>query len=204
MEIIDTSGQLCPAPLISTKRALKNATTGDSFRIITDNRTSFSNISRFLKDNRTDFTSEESNGTWTLTITKKISDNNITDPAEYCTADIPHFAKDNFIIAFSSDKMGDGDDELGQLLIANFIKAIKDLDRLPEKMIFYNRGVLLGTEESQVSGYLKELETMGIILLFCATCVKYYSLEEKIKTGTLSNMFEIVQVMASASNVIKP
>jgi TusA-related sulfurtransferase len=55
MQIIDTTGQQCPAPLIATKRALKDANTGDSFQIITDNPTAFNNIVRFLKDNNTRF-----------------------------------------------------------------------------------------------------------------------------------------------------
>ena len=42
--------------------------------------------------------------------------------------------------------MGEGDDELGQLLMSNFIKAIKDLDKLPRKMVFYNKGVTLVTK----------------------------------------------------------
>jgi hypothetical protein len=41
-------------------------------------------------------------------------------------------------------------------------------------------------------------------MLFCATCAKFYSLEKKIKVGSLSNMFEIAQAMASAGNIIKP
>ncbi len=44
--------------------------------------------------------------------------------------------------------MGDGDEELGHLLMINFIKAIKDLDILPGKMVFYNKGVTLGAEDS--------------------------------------------------------
>jgi len=54
----------------------------------------------------------------------------------------------DFVIAFTSDKMGDGDEELGHLLMGNFIKAIKDLDVLPRKMVFYNKGVTLGAVES--------------------------------------------------------
>jgi selenium metabolism protein YedF len=100
--------------------------------------------------------------------------------------------------------MGDGDEELGHLLMSNFIKGIKDLDSLPVKMVFYNKGVILGAEDSPVIDHLKEIEKMGVRLFLCATCAKHYSLEEKIKIGTLSNMFEIVQVMASAGNVVKP
>lgn len=204
MKVIDTSGLQCPAPLIATKRALKEANEGESFMVITDNLTAFKNISRFLKDNHTGFTPGRTEGRWTLTVKKGSSEIVQKDPAEYCTRDIPHFKKGDFVIVFSSDKMGDGDEELGRLLVTNFIKAVKDLDQLPEKMIFYNRGVFLGSEESPVSGSLKELEKMGTLILFCATCVKYYSLEEKIRLGTLSNMFEIAQAMASASNILKP
>ena len=204
MHIVDTSGQQCPAPLIATRHALKSLNSGEPFKVITDNQTSFNNISRFLKDNKTDFTAEESNGIWTLTVTGKSFEIPGSDPAEYCSAVIPHFTKGDFIIVFTSDRMGDGDEELGNLLIINFVKAIKDLDRLPCKMVFYNRGVFIGAESSSVSEHLAELEKMGVVLLFCATCVKHYSLEEKIKLGTLSNMFEITQAMASASNIVRP
>jgi selenium metabolism protein YedF len=204
MQIIDTTGQQCPAPLIATKRALKEAKAGDSLKVITDNLTAYNNISRFLKDNKTGFSFEELNGIWTLTITKTNPDIAATNPEEYCTAEVPHLSKGDFIITFASDKMGDGNEELGHLLMNNFIKAIKDLDVLPGKMVFYNKGVTLGAVDSPVIDQLKEIEKMGVTLLLCATCVKFYSLEEKIKIGTLSNMFEIAQVMSSASNIVKP
>jgi hypothetical protein len=75
---------------------------------------------------------------------------------------------------------------------------------LPKKMVFYNNGVKLGAIGSPVFEHLREIEKMGVGLLLCATCAKYYSLEEKIKVGSLSNMYEIAQVMASAGNVLKP
>jgi selenium metabolism protein YedF len=204
MRTIDTRGQECPAPIIAVKKALREAKEGESFQVLTDNHTSLENLSRFLTDNRTEFTVEESAGFWTLTVTKKDSGHNLTNAGEYCNTEIPHFTKGDFIIVFSSDRMGEGDEELGRLLIINFIKAIKDLDHLPQKMVFYNNGVKMGSVDSGVSGYLRELEKMGVDLLFCATCVKFYNLEEKIKIGILSNMFEIAQVMASAASIVKP
>lgn len=204
MRTIDTKGQQCPAPLIETKRALKEVNTGDSFEVLTDNITALDNISRFLKDNKTGFIVTEKQGVWTITVTKSNSEIPLKNAEVYCTPEIPHFSKGNFIIVFNSDKMGEGAEELGRLLILNFIKAIKDLDVLPGKMVFYNNGVKLGCIDSPVFEQLKELEKMGVEMLFCATCAKYYSLEDKIKIGTLSNMFSIAQVMASANNIIKP
>jgi len=204
MRIIDTKGQLCPAPLIATKRALNEAKEGESFVVMTDNQTSYNNLSRFLKDNNQYFMVNESEGVWSLTITKSNAGKPITRAEDYCSPVIAHFEKGDFIIVFASDKMGDGDEQLGLLLMNNFIKAIKDLNKLPQKMVFYNKGVTLVTNNSPVIDHLRDIEKMGVELLLCATCVNYYSLESTVGAGILSNMFTIAEVMASAGNIVKP
>jgi selenium metabolism protein YedF len=204
MKIIDTRGELCPAPLIATKRALKDPETGDSFIVLTDNRTSFDNLSRFLKDNQTPFTISESGGIWTLTVTKTGAFNEAVRAEDYCTTDVPHFTKGDFIVVVSSDKMGEGDDELGLLLMGNFIKALKDLDHLPQKIVFYNRGVTLAAKESTLIEHLIDLERMGVEILLCATCVNHYKIAEKTGAGILSNMYVIAEAMASAIKIVKP
>lgn len=108
------------------------------------------------------------------------------------------------MVSFSSDLMGQGDDELGRLLMTSYIRSVKDLDLLPSCMVFYNRGVFLGTDDSPVANDLAELEAMGTELFFCATCVGFYKLEGKIKTGTMSNMYEISAKMAAAGNIVRP
>ena len=110
--------------------------------------TSYNNLTRFLKDNKTEIKVEEEMGTWKL-IVKKITTNIQQLRAEdYCAPEIAHFEKGDFIVAISSDRMGEGDDELGKLLMSTFIKALKDLDKLPQKILFYNRGVTLVTKTS--------------------------------------------------------
>jgi selenium metabolism protein YedF len=204
MRIVDTKGQLCPAPLIAAKRALKETPEGESFIVLTDNRTSFNNLSRFLHDNNTDFKFSEADGIWTITITRLSGAEIETKAEDYCAPAIAHFEKGNFIVVVSSDKMGDGDDDLGHLLMVNFIKALKDLDRLPVKIVFYNKGVTIVTKSSSVIEHLRDLEKMGVELLLCATCVGYYKLEEEIGAGILSNMYVIAESMASAGSIIKP
>ncbi|MBK8881067.1 MAG: sulfurtransferase-like selenium metabolism protein YedF [Bacteroidales bacterium] len=204
MKIVDTKGQLCPAPLIAAKRALKETPEGESFQLLTDNQTSFNNVSRFLKDNNTFFQSAEAGGVWTLTITRGTVDISQVKAEDYCTDSIAHFHKGDFIIVIASDKMGDGDADLGLLLMANFIKALKDLDKLPRKVIFYNKGVTLVTKTSPLIDHLQDLEKMGVELLLCATCVNHYALAEKVGAGTLSNMYTIAEVMSSAGKIVRP
>jgi len=204
MKTVDTRGQLCPAPLIATKRALKEMREGESFQLLIDNKISFNNVSRFLKDNKTPFSANESEGVWTLTISRIAGDISLGEAEDYCTDTIAHFHKGDFIIAITSDKMGEGDEDLGQLLMSNFIKAIKDLDKLPRKMVFYNRGVTLVTRTSPLITHLLDLEKMGVELLLCATCVNHYKLEDVVGAGILSNMYTIVEEMASAGSIVRP
>jgi len=204
MRIIDTKGQKCPVPIIEMKKALRESQKGETFMVITDNKTAFSNISRFLNDNKIRFSVSDKSGEWTFNIVNETGENITTTAEDYCSDPIAHFEKGNYIIVLTSDKMGDGDEELGHLLISNFIKALKDLDRLPQKMVFYNKGVTLVTKSSPVIEHLMDLEKMGVELLLCATCVNHYSLEASIVTGTLSNMYTIAEVMASAGHIIRP
>ena len=204
MRIVDTKGQLCPAPLIAAKKALKETTVGEPFIVLTDNKTSFNNLCRFLKDNKADWQVSESNGVWSLTVTRQAGDIVQTKAEEYCTTTISHFEKGNYIVAITSDKMGEGDDELGHLLISNFIKALKDLDKLPQHMVFYNKGVTLAVKDSPVIEHIKDLEKMGVEIHLCATCVNHYKIENNVAVGNLSNMYSIAEVMASAGNIVRP
>ena len=204
MKIVDTKGQLCPAPIIATKKALKETSPGGTFVVITDNQTSFNNISRFLNDNSTPFKVTAKDGEWEILVTKTSADIVHHEVQDYCSPVVPHFEKGDFIIVLASDKMGEGDEQLGTLLMANFIKAIKDLERLPRKIIFYNKGVTLVTRNSPLADHLKDIEKMGVELLICATCVNHYCLEASMATGTLSNMYVIAEAMASAGNIVRP
>lgn len=203
MKTVDARGQLCPAPLIMTKRALDETADGDTFALVTDSPVALANVSRYLNDNAVPFTTEEHGGEWTLTITKTTA-TTAGNTVAYCSTNVPHFKKGDFAVAVSSDQMGNGNPELGMLLMVNFIKAIRDLDALPASIVFYNRGVFLGIKNSPVYELLKDLGTMGINLYFCGTCLNHYRLAGKIDIGLVSNMFEIAQVMASAGKVIRP
>lgn len=204
MRIVDTKGQLCPAPLIAAKKALKESVEGETFIVITDNKTAFDNLCRFLKDNKADIKSSESGGVWTLNVTKSSTDLVQPDVEEYCASSIPHFQQGNYIVVISSDKMGEGDDELGYLLMINYIKALKDIDKLPRKIVFYNNGVKLATKSSPAIEHLRDLEKMGVELMLCATCVNYYCLDTVVGVGDVSNMYSIAEAMATADKIIKP
>lgn len=204
MRIVDTKGQLCPAPLIAAKRALKESAEGEAFLLLTDNRVSYDNLCRFLRDNKAEFSVSEDSGVWSMTVTKSVNAGIVWPVENYCNTTVAHFEKGDFVVVISNDIMGEGDPQLGRLLLGNFLKALKDLDKLPASVLLYNNGVKIAVEGSELASHLEELEKMGVELLICATCVTHYNLADKISFGKLSNMFVIAQAMAAAGNVLKP
>ena len=104
----------------------------------------------------------------------------------------------------SSSVMGNGDDELGKILMKGFIYALSQLDTLPETILFYNGGVFLTTEGSDSLEDLKSMEAQGVKILSCGTCLNYYGLTEKLQVGSVTNMYVIAEKMAGASNLIRP
>ena len=200
--IVDARGQLCPVPLIMTKKALSEVALGDTLRILIDNEVSKNNVERFLADNGFASASVANAGLFTITVAKSKADPVSPDAASYC-ASSPRPAGDH-VILIASDKMGSGSDELGAILMKAFINTIKEVKPLPSKIIFYNSGILLTAEDSPLVASLRELESAGVGVLVCGTCVNYYEKQNLIRVGTISNMYTILETLTTAGRTIKP
>ena len=203
MKTVDTRGLLCPAPLIKTRQALNEALGGESLQIIIDNSTSLNNIKRFLTDNHLPFVEKEEKGSWIIIVDRgeaiTVSDN----AEDYCSTAVKS-AKKNTVVAISSAIMGGGDDELGLKLITSFFKVLPLVQPLPSSIVFYNTGVKLVARNSPVEEYIKELENKGVKIYLCTTCVDYFSLKDKLATGNISDMYQILNILNEADNIIKP
>ena len=98
--------------------------------------------------------------------------------------------------------MGDGDDELGALLIRGYFNALKAMDDLPAHIILFNGGVWLTLKDSDTAEALGELEDRGVSIIVCGTCVDYYQIKDKIGVGRISNMYQIAGIMAGADRLV--
>jgi selenium metabolism protein YedF len=198
---VDARGKPCPLPLIMTKKALSEVALGDTLRILIDNEVSKNNVERFLADNGFVSTCAVDGGLFTLTVAKSKADLIRTDAESYCA---PFRPSGGHIILISSDKMGSGSDELGAILMKAFINTIREVKPLPSKILFYNSGILLTAEGSPLVASIRELESSGVEVLVCGTCVNYYEKKNLIRVGTISNMYTILEALTAASRIIKP
>lgn len=207
MQSIDCRGLACPQPVLRTKQALEEIAAGIII-VIVDNEAAKGNVTRFAESQGCKVSVEEKGGDFYLAIEKKEESKAtaITSP-ELITCrpgQQKMLSKKEAILVFKSDRMGTGEAALGKILIQALFKTLPGVDEKPGKLIFYNRGVYLTAEGSEVIPVLKELAANGMEILVCGTCLDYYHLKEKLAVGTISNMFSILGTMLKADNVIFP
>jgi selenium metabolism protein YedF len=204
MRIVDTKGQKCPVPIIETKKALRASQKGETFMVLTDNKTAFSNISRFLKDNKVEYSVSEKNGEWTFNITNETGEHIISPEKNYCDTKKSEIQPGDYSVVISSELMGQGDEELGRTLIKSFLVALSCLDSMPSSIMFYNSGVKLTVNDSAVVEILHEIENKGAEILICGTCVDHFKIGDRINVGRISDMYIITQKLSETGNIIRP
>jgi selenium metabolism protein YedF len=201
MKIIDCKGLICPMPLIETKKAIKESMIGDEIQVDVDNDTSFNNVSHFLNDNG--FVFKFTKEALVYHINFVVNDIK-TKTGELKINEIHKPNIGNYIIVLGSDVMGSGDSDLGKLLLKGFINTIEQLDTLPKEIICYNSGVTLAVKGSDTAYSLKKIESQGVKIMLCGTCLDFYSLKDNIEVGSVTNMLYIAEKLSSDFKIVKP
>lgn len=193
---IDARGENCPKPFIMTKKALDE---GNKEIIVTivDNKIAMENVSKLVESMNLDYKVEEKDNDYYIEI------DNLGDGSSKVGKDSAQTSnlKDS-VVAFTKEKLGQGNDELGHVLIKGYIYTLTELEEKPKKLLFLNGGVLLTTGDAETITDLKKLEDMGVEILSCGTCLDYYGLQDELKVGQIANMYLIANAMNEANNTI--
>ncbi len=216
---VNAIGDTCPIPVIKTKNAIKQMNGEGVVEVMVDNEIAVQNLTKMAKQKQYACRSEKLSGEEyrvVITVTKGAQeDGGQTDalaavtflaPSETPDADacIPDGRKKKKIVVIRSGKMGEGNDELGAVLMKGFIYALTELEELPETILLYNGGAPLSCEDSDSLEDLKTLEAQGVEIMTCGTCLNYYGLTDKLAVGTVTNMYAIAEKMSEADTIICP
>ena len=206
MKTVDTRGLTCPAPLIRARQGLNEAAPDESVQILIDNPTSLSNVKRYLTDNRLQFSVREEGTLSIVTVTRGDSAEISANETDYCTTavDVAASGRRNIVVAITSDKMGNGDDELGAKLMVSFFRTLVMLEPAPSAVVFYNSGVKLGIEDSPVIEHIRELTDKGTSIYLCTTCINHYGIRDRLPVGSFSDMYQILNILKDADHIIRP
>lgn len=203
---IDTKGKQCPAPIIMTKKGIKSAQEGEKIEVILDNATSCLNLSNFLTEMKIEFTTENAVNETIITFYKGegiVVKNDAGD--EVCSVSDNATDVSNYAIVIKSETMGEGDEELGTLLMRAFVSTVCESElSLPRYVVLYNSGVKLAVAGSDITVRLSELEQKGVEIIVCGTCADYYNLKDQISQHYIGNMFKIVEALNKVSKIVYP
>jgi selenium metabolism protein YedF len=195
MKEIDARGLECPKPVILTKKELDNIEEG-KVKTTVDNEVARENLIKLAKSQNADFEVEElEGGLFAVTIEKKTS-------AETQIQKKLVEVDENYVIVIQSEHMGRGDEKLGKILMKSFIYTVRETKPYPKTILFFNSGVKLTVEESEVLDDLKALENEGVEIISCGTCLDYFNLKDKLGVGSISNMYTIYEKMRNSTNVV--
>lgn len=190
---IDARGQACPRPVILTKKELDNLLEG-SVTTIVDNEVAKENVSKLAQSLGLSFSvDKKSEVEYHIQIVKGEANKSIKEEISV--------KLEKNTIAIGSNKMGQGEEELGKILIKSFIYTVSQTEPYPENIVFFNSGVYLTCEDSPVLDDLKALQSKGVDIQSCGTCLDYYNLKEKLKIGGISNMYSIYEKMKLANTI---
>ena len=190
-------GLACPLPVIQTKKALRNIEENGSVETMIDNESSMENLLKMAKEMGLESSHEKvEDHKYRVVITK--GEGGITVDSNDAASN------EKMVIAVSSDKMGEGIDELGDVLMKGFIYTLTEMDHMPTTVLFYNGGAKLTVEDAPTLEDLKTLEEMGVEILTCGTCLNYYDLGDKLAVGEVTNMYTIMERLQGADKLIRP
>jgi len=105
------------------------------------------------------------------------------------------------VILIQSEVLGRGDDDLGMMLMSNFLRLLGESKDKPAILLFWNTGVRLVCEGSWALAHLKKLEEQGVEILACTTCLEYFELADKLKVGKPTNMLKTIDSILNSDLV---
>lgn len=194
---LDCRNLECPEPIIKTRDALNSLKIGQSLEILVNSLPPRENISRFLTTNSYEFELNEdgSEVKFSLTKTHELKDSSV----EAYSCGIPSYASK--VVYLNEDSAGSG--EVGRSLLSKFLGAIPNLSNKPTKIICVNNAVFMTTDRSHPCfSVLKDLESRGVEILTCGSCLEAYKLVDKLSIGKMTNAYEVMEIL-SGYEVIK-
>lgn len=195
---IDAVGKACPMPVILAKKEIEK--NHGSFVIAVDNQVAVENLKKLAAKMAYFIQVQEKDGN--LQVFFNTDPNEKVVVAETNEETTVVATKGQYTVFVGKESLGQGDDQLGALLMEMFFYTLSQEKDLPESILFMNGGVRIVTTEGRALNHLKSLQEQGVKLLVCGTCLDYFSLTGELKIGEISNMYEITEKMLNAQKVV--
>ena len=187
---INAMGLECPEPVIKAKQAMNENSKKEDIIVRVDNDVAVQNLTRLgsqvgVKVEAKEISKKE------YTVLFRFSENQGCKLID----DFSNLSLNEYVVALGSDKVGQGEDELGLKLAESFVYALTEQDVKPKMIVCYNSGVFLTTKNEKTISDMKKLEEAGCEIISCGLCLDFYKLKDELKVGSITNMYRIVEIL---------
>ena len=194
--VIDATQKACPIPFMMAKRHIDER--GEDFSILVDNRPAVENLKRLARScGYATETTEEAD----RFIVRFTCDHEVSQQEKSKETAQPERASDQ-VLLIAQDTFGSGEKELGTNLLRMFLYTLGQQQPLPKSITMLNSAVHLATEDIQAISSLKALETQGVQIIVCGTCLDYHGLLDRLAVGSVCTMYDIADQVMHAGSVI--
>ncbi|MFO8112952.1 MAG: sulfurtransferase-like selenium metabolism protein YedF [Desulfosalsimonadaceae bacterium] len=200
MKEIDARNLACPGPVLLTRDVLEKEKPS-KVNVIVNNDASRQNVARFLQSVGYAVSDKAMGADFHVTGTGGSQETGMPEEAPDSVFSDEGPAR-RILVLITTDRMGYGDDSLGQKLMANFIRTLKEFGPDLWRLVLLNSGVKHAIASSDLVDVLQNLENDGVKIMVCGTCLEHYGLSEAKQAGETTNMLDIVTAMHLADKVI--
>ncbi len=198
---LDYSQHQCPYPVIETRKQML-AHPDQTLEVRVGDSAARDNVSRLAKKMNYNAAVQSVDDGFMVTLTPLEQQNEASQQQEVPIKQAVSSGKT--VIYCGSDRMGDGDDGFGKVLMRNFLTTLLEIDPLPDTILFVNSGINLTTSRSEILEPLKTLESRGVDIASCGLCLDFYEKKDDLCVGRTTNMFEMVELQCQAQRVVTP
>lgn len=201
-KLIDAKGKECPIPVILAKKEIDSG--NKNFIIEVDNDIAVQNLQKLANSQGLSSEIKIENEIFKVAF---IDDKNEGGECLECNEILSKLENNKnqistWSVFIGKEIIGAGNEELGKSLMKMFFYTISEGEDLPKAILFMNDGVKVPTLNEQAIEHLKDLEAKGVEILTCGACLNFYKLEDNLKVGKVSNMYDITNTMKESSKVI--
>lgn len=186
----------CPQPVVTVKKALEQ-NQGEALVVLVDDAAPRENITRFATNRGFGVVETSVGDGFSLLLTGAAGTPVGSDRAGSKNV------IGKTVLVVGSDRLGDGPEELGRLLMKNFLITLLDMKEVPDLIFFINTGVLLTVAGSEVIEVLEKLGNLGSEVFSCGVCLDFFNAKDKLAAGSVTTMFTIAESMLQARSVIR-
>lgn len=106
------------------------------------------------------------------------------------------------VVFVNSDRIGDGEAELGLKLMQSFLYSLARTAVKPSALLFMNSGVRLTCDGSSSLDDIRMLVADGVAVKSCGTCLDFYGLMDALAIGEVGNMSGTAEAFMAADDVV--